>query len=259
MTAVIKVIWQLAIAAQLVLAVRLAQQRLVGVYQALFGQSCLFAAQNVLLMLSISDNRSTMRATWQVTEPIVWLCWVWLVLDLFSKWSRSYKGIGRFGRYLFVALVSAAFLVSLIGWPYEWRALVTTGDNRVYLIFNRILFATLALFTVSVWVFFHNYPTPVTKNLVRHTYITIAYLCSLAFGNWAFTLSGTRLTLFVNVSIVLSAALCFGAWAVLLTRKGEARESIPYMDPNEIEKIVRLNRELLILMRELPEEIGAQL
>lgn len=258
MTAVINTIWRLAIAAELLLALRLLQQRLVGVYPALFTGSLFFAVQGGLLMLVVSSGQPAMETAWKLTEPVIWLLWAWVVLDLFSKWSGSYKGIGRFGRYLFLALVSTALLVSLIGWPYEWRALVTTGDNRIYLILNRILFATLALFTVLVWLFFQNYPTPVTTNLLRHTYITMAYLSLLALGNWAFTLSGTKLTPVVNLSIVASAALCFGAWAVLLTRKGEAKESIPPMDPQEVEKIKRLNRELLILMRELPEEIGAQ-
>ena len=86
---------------ELALAARLLLQGLAGAYPALLTSSCVFALRSSLLILSLSAHRSTMGQAWRVTEPVIWLLWCWIVLELFAKWTRSYPGIGRFGRYLF--------------------------------------------------------------------------------------------------------------------------------------------------------------
>jgi len=143
-------------------------------------------------------------------------------------------------------------LVSVMGWPFEWKALVFEHDFRIYFILTRIFWATLALFTVGVWLFFRNYPTPVRPNVVRHTYIAATFFSLNALSWLALTLSGVKLAAQVNISIVAGTMGCFAAWAVLLTRKGEERESIPVMPPEEIARIERVNQELLIMMRNFP-------
>jgi len=241
------------------LAARLLLQGLGGVYPALVAGSCAFALQQTMLILSVHHafSRSRMQIAWKLTEPLAWLFWAWIVLELFSKWTRSYRGIGRFGRYLFVALIAVALLVSLAAWPFEWKALVSKGDFRIYYIIHRVLMATFAVFTFLVWLFFRNYPTPVAPNVVRHTAVLLSYLAVSSLSILADTLSGTTLTAPVNLLLVTVSAGSFSAWAILLTRKGEAKESIPFIPPEEIEKIERINRELLILMKKLPDEVGA--
>jgi hypothetical protein len=248
----INIVWRLSVAMELILAARLLLQGLGGVYPALLGGSCVFALRSSLLILSMTNSRSTMSNAWKVTEPLVWLLWSWIVLELFSKWTSSYPGIGRFGRYLFGALITVALLVSLICWPFEWKALVFAHDVRIYFILNRVLMATLALFIVSIWLFFRGYPAAVAPNVVRHTCITAAFFVANALSWLALTLSGLKMGAPLNLLIVGAAFASFSAWAVMLTRKGEERVSIPVMAPEEIARIEHVNRELLGLMKNFP-------
>jgi hypothetical protein len=250
----INIFWRLSVATELILAARLLLQGLGGVYPALVTGSCVFALRSSLLILSVhhSYSYSPMKYAWEMTAPLGWLVWSWIVLELFSKWTRSYPGIGRFGRFLFGALVSVALLVSLISWPFEWKALVLAHDVRISYILNRVLLGTLALFTLLVWLFFRNYPAAVAPNVVRHTHITMAFFAINALSWLALTLSGLKMAARVNLSIVVATFGCFSAWAILLTRKGEARESIPAMPLEDITRIERVNRELLDLMKNLP-------
>ncbi len=254
----INIIWRLAVLAELILAARLYVQGLWRDYLALFAGSTSFALQGCLFMWSVHHvySKSPMQIAWKITEPLVWVLWSWIVLELFSKWTRSYRGIGRFGRILFGVCIVVALLVSLAAWPYEWKALVLRHDFRIYYIISRVIMATLALFTLMVWLFFRNYPTPVAPNVVRHTVVTLVYLGANTLGWLTDTLSGTRLTALVNLSTVVFAVGCSSAWAILLTRKGEAKESVPILAPEEIAKIERINRELLVFMRQLPSEVG---
>jgi len=250
----INFIWRLSVATELILAVRLLMQGLGGVYPALLTGSCVFAVQASLLILSLSQphNHTVMGGVWKITEPLIWVLWSWIVLELFSKWTGSYRGIGRFGRFLFVVLILVALMLSLVAWPLEWKSLVIAHDFRIYYILNRVLMATLALFTFSVWLFFRNYPVPVAPNVVRHTHITATYLGITALSWLVLTLSGLKMTALANLSIVAIASMCFSAWAILLTRKGEERESIPVMPPEDVARIERVNEELLGLMKNFP-------
>jgi hypothetical protein len=248
----ISIIWRLSVATELIVVARLLFQGLGGVYPALLAGSCIFALRSSLLILSLSDLVSRTREAWRITEPLVWIMWAWIVLELFSKWTRSYPGIGRFGRYLFGVLVTVALLVSMIGWTFEWRALVFAHDFRIYYILNRVLMATLAVFTLLVWLFFRNYPAAVAPNALRHTQITVTYLATNALSQLAFTLNGLKVNAAVNLLIVVATFACFSAWAVFLTRKGEVRSTVPAMEPAEVARIEQVNRELLGLMKKLP-------
>jgi hypothetical protein len=256
----INIIWRLSVATELILSVRLLLQGLGGIYPALLGASSIFALRSTLLILSVSHSRSMMRESWKMTEPLGWLLSAWIVLELFSKWTGSYRGIGRFGRFLFGALISIALLVSLILFPFEWKALFFAHDFRIYYILTRVLMTTLALFTLLVWLFFRNYPAAVAPNVVRHTRITATFFAVNALSYLALTLNGSRIVALVNLStvalvnlaMVVVSAGCFSAWAILLTRKGEERELIPAMPPEDIARIERVNQELLGLMRNFP-------
>jgi hypothetical protein len=256
MSEAIIVVWWLAVLAELGLFVRLLMQRLGGVYPGLLVASGIFTLQQTLLILTLAPSGSTTQIVWKLTEPLVWLLWTWIVLELFSKWTRSYAGIGQFGRYLFVALMAAALVISVTMAPIEWRTPGFGQVFRVYYILNRVLMAALALFTLLLWLFFRNYPVPVAANVSRHTFITVAYLSLNALVQLAFTLGGLKTAPVVNLSLVVLSAGSFSAWAILLTQRGEAKESIPIIPPEEIAKTERINRELLALMRSLPEEVG---
>jgi hypothetical protein len=245
-------VWRLSVATELILAARLLLQGLAGVYPALLSGSCVFALQASLLILSVSGVRSTMGQAWKITEPVVWILWCWIVLELFSKWTRSYRGIGRFGRALFGGLIFVALLASLVLYAFEWKALFFDRDFRIYYILTRIVMATLALFIFLVWLFFRNYHAAVAPNVLRHTRTTVTYFAVNALSYLMLTLIGPKVVPLVNLLIVLAATGCFSAWAVFLTRKGEEREAIPLMEPEEIARIERVNQELLGLMKNFP-------
>jgi hypothetical protein len=246
----INIVWRLSVATELILAVRLLWQGLGGVYPALTIASCGFALQASLLMLSryLAHPKAAYFVAEKVTDPIVWVLWLWIVLELFSKWTRCYRGIGRFGQFFLGTLIFIALLISLISWPIEWKALVLYHDTRIYYMLTRVFMATLALFTLSVWLFFRNYPAPVPPNVVRHTHVTTIYLASMALSWLAFNLHQVA---WGNLSIVVLAVGSFSAWAILLTRKGEEMESIPAMSADDIARIERVNGELLGLMKNL--------
>jgi hypothetical protein len=246
------IIWRLSVLAELILAARLLLQGLGGVYPALLTASCVFAFRSSLLILSVTHSRP-MREVWKVTQPVDLLLCCWIVFELFSKWTRSYPGIGRFGRFLLGALILVAVLISLVWCPFEWKSLVFDDALRIYYILDRVVSLALAVFMLSVWLFFRNYPAAVAPNVVRHTHVTVIYFAISGLNVLAFTLNGLKVGALVNLSIVAVTVGCFGAWAFLLTRKGEDRASLPTVSPEDAIRIEKVNQELLILMKNFPK------
>jgi hypothetical protein len=172
---------------------------------------------------------------------------------LFSRWSVSYRGIGRFGKFLLAAFLAFALLISVAFWRVEWERLVFEGNFRIYYVLDRIVLATLALFVVLTWLFFRNYPVAIAPNVVRHTYISAIYFVGTALCLLAFTLNGLKVIAWANLGVVIVTAACFGAWAIFLTRKGQVRPPVQQVSLEDRERIERINQELLVFMGNFPK------
>jgi len=189
-------------------------------------------------------------------HPFEWAVSAWLVFELFSRWSESYPGIGRFGKLLLTGILTIAVLVSIAFWNADWEALVFTRNFRIYYILDRIAWVTLALFVVCTWLFFRNYPVPIAPNVVRSTYIAMVYFVVNALSEWTFTLKGMygpAVVAPVNLMIVTSTTVCFAAWAILLTRRGEVPPPSRHVSLADRQRIERINDELLVFMGNAPK------
>lgn len=238
------------------LALRLLLQGLGGRYPALLSGSCLFALRSTLLITAMGHGPSFSRQLWKYTEPLEWLVCAWVVFELFGHWTRNYPGIGRFGRLLLGVFTFLAGLASVAISPMEWKALIFAGDRAKFYLVYRVVVVALALFTIAIWLFFSNYPAPVSPNIRYHTRILVAYLVSVAFAllalNFLGDRLGTRQFAWTNLLIVMSTVGCFGMWAILMTRKGEVKAGGPEpLRPEQKAAIERINLQLLDFMKGL--------
>jgi hypothetical protein len=254
----INFIWKLSILAELAVAVRLLMQGLGGEYPALLAACCVLPVKSLLVMFSYSWAASHDQARSVVVNlrPIEWILSTWIVFELFSRWTRSYVGIGRFGKYLMVTLLAIALLLSVAFWHAEWQALDFRQNFRIYYILNRMVMLSLALFVVGTWMFFRNYPVAIAPNVARHTQVAGVYFVVTALSELIFTLNswkGPRVVGVINLSIVTAAAGCYSAWAILLTRKGQVSPPAQQVSLADRERIERLNEELLVFMGNVPK------
>src|SRR5215472_16941212 len=56
--------------------------------------------------------RNAYAWTWVRTEPIIWLFYILIVLELYSLVLQKYKGLQTVGRWLFLVALSLAILIS---------------------------------------------------------------------------------------------------------------------------------------------------
>jgi len=248
----INLIWKISVGAELVLAFRLLVQGLAGEYPALFTACLVFPIKSLLLMASYWSTMSPPQAR-QISQNLGvfdGLLGAWIVYELFSRWTANYKGIGRFGKGLLVVLVLVSIGISLLTSRQEWKSLDFVSDFRIYIILHRILFTVLGLFVLGMWLFFRKFPVAMAPNIVRHTHLAIVYFVGNALAELAYTIGGGGrvFTERANLAIVSITALSFGAWAVLLTKRGQIRPPVQVVSSDDRARIQRLNDELLGLM-----------
>jgi hypothetical protein len=257
-TEAISLIWKLSVLAELAVAARLLLQGLAGQYPALVTACCVLPVKSLLLMYSyyfynLAVPQDQLRQLGTYLYPLDWGISAWIVFELFSRWTRSYRGIGRFGKYLLVILLAGALLVSVACWHAEWAALVFAHNFRIYYLLNRVVFGALALFTVGTWLFFRSYPVAIAPNVFRHTHIAVVYFVTSAASLLVFTLNGLRVIRTINLLIVVISAACFCAWAILMTRRGEVTPMTQRISVEDKDRIEHLNAELLAFMGNFPK------
>jgi hypothetical protein len=248
----INLIWKISVGAEFVLAFRLLVQGLAGEYPALFAGCLVFPIKSLLLMASYWSTMSPPQ-TRQIAQNLGGLdglLGAWIVYELFSRWTANYSGIGRFGKALLVVLVLGSIGISSLTSRQEWTSLDFVSDFRIYFILHRIFYTVLGLFLLGMWLFFRNFPVAIAPNIVRHTHLAIFYFVGNALAELAYTIGGGGrvLTERSNLAIVSITALSFGAWAVLLTRRGQIRPPAQVVSSEDRARIQRINDELLGLM-----------
>jgi len=249
----INLIWRLSVLAELAVVVRLLLQGLGAEYPALLTACCIIPIKSLVLMFSYSFiTHDQAREISRNLRPVEWTLNAWIVFELFSRWTRSYVGIGRFGKLLMAALLVIALTISVAFWPVEWKGLVFRQDYRVFYILNRAIWVQLALFLMGTWFFFRNYPVSIASNVARYTYIAVVYFSLNALSELTFTINGLKFMSYVNLTNVTSTTACFFAWAVFLARRGQEPVAIKRVSQKDTERIERINRELLVFMGTVP-------
>jgi hypothetical protein len=255
MSEAIALIWKISVLAELAVATRLLLQGLGGEYPALLTACCVLPIKSLLLMASLHSSvfQDQARQVARNLNPVEWIICAWVVFELFARWTRSYPGIGRFGKYLLTVLLAVASLVSLAFMHAEWQVPGFARGSQFYYILDRVVWGILALFVAGMWVFFRNYPVAIAPNVVRHTLVSMVYFAVGAFSMLIFTLNGSKVAPEINLSIVVSTMGCFCAWAVLLTRRGQVTPPVQFISKLDRDRIEKLNQELLGFMGDFPK------
>ena len=107
-----------------VAAVRLSIAGLAKRYRAFWILAVFYAIRGLALFACdwLPRPRTAYAWAWMTTEPIVWVLYVWLALDLYSLVLQDYKGLQTVGRWIFLIALSLAILASGASVLPNWRS-----------------------------------------------------------------------------------------------------------------------------------------
>jgi len=233
------------IAANAVLAVRLCLSGLGRRYRSFF-LFLIFEFLRNLVILPLNPTGTAYYKVWVLTEPMEWMLYVLVVLEIYSLVLADYRGLYSAGRWCLmlavgVSLVSAALTLAAPVHAVEQSQLMT-----YYYVAERAVYFSLAVFLLTILALLMRYPIVLNRNIIAHSLIFSIYFLGNTCSYQLLSAGGFRMIGVVRLAIILLGLGSLGAWLVSLSRAGEERRQQlhPAWMPGREEELVGQLRRL---------------
>ena len=244
-------LWLVTIAATAMLAARLYRTELYKIYPWLFAYSLVRFVRS-LVLLYLSPTQTAYGTFWMCTEPVLWLLYVLIVLELCSLILGKFRGIASASQWAVSVALGISILVSLATLTADLSVPIVKYPEIAYFnVIRRGLFSSLLLFLLLMIAFLRWYPVPLSRNLVTHTVIFAVYFTAYAAGLLVRNLLGFGTTRIFSTVLQAVSMSCLGAWLFLLKPSGEDRTLMlrPKISESDEQRILKhldaLNTSLL--------------
>jgi hypothetical protein len=221
-------IWWLAIAGYAVLYVRLRREGLHRTYR-FFAGYLVFRFVRALGLTAIQNfapgrfDSDAYAWAWVATEPVLWVLYILIVLELYGLVLQKYPGIASLGRWAIFAGLAIALAIASLTLSADLNS--GTGDRfpvlQYALVIGRGVASSLVLFLLFINVFLTLYPVPLSRNVVVHSIVYAIYFLTMTMVLLVRNLLGHSITELVNVIASCVSVLCLGVWTIWLNRSGE--------------------------------------
>jgi len=187
------------------------------------------------------------------TEPIGWIFYALVVLELYSLVLADYQGLYTVGRWALIIAVAMAILASAAS------LLAPSGDpwhvSRVlpyYYLAERALYLSLIVFLVTIFLVLLQYPITLKRNIVVHLVVFLVYFLGNAVVYSVVSMRGWGAIHVVKYGLLAVTLGSLGAWLALLNPAGElvkVRLRPAWMPGREEELVGQLNNLNAALLR----------
>ena len=227
-------VWWLTILGQATLLVRLWVIGLHRIYRC-FAAYLLFAVVRDLFLLGLPwalrllegrPNRpfanNAYAYFWLATEPMAWVFYVLVVLELYSLILQNYKGIASLGRWVLLAGLATAVIISVMTLSADLSGAPDRSPLlRHMLVIDRGVVSSLVIFLLFISFFLAWYPVPLNRNVVVHSIVYAGYFLSMALVVLLRNVVGSGVTQTVNILASCVTVVCLLVWIRFLTLAGE--------------------------------------
>jgi hypothetical protein len=241
----------LIVAGTAILSVRLFATGLYRRYRVFFFY-LIFATLHVVALDMIGSKANTYEKVWVLTEPLEWLFYVLVVLEISALVLEDYRGLSTVGRWALVTAVLVALLASGISLMAPSQ-LTTQGQlMRYYYVAERAVYFSLVVFLLSILGFLMQYPITLSRNIIVHSMVFSVYFLGNTVIYLLLSLRGKGSIPAVSYALSGITLAAVGAWLVLMNRAGEIRKLSlrPQWMPGREEQLVsQLNHLNAALLR----------
>ena len=216
-------LWATGLVLAALLAARLAVTRLFRVYRWFFLFLC-FQITRSLVLLPFPPNRGTYALVFLITQPILWLLYILIVLELYSLALRNHPGIASLSRWTLSAALVISVVISAVTLQVDLSR--PSGRYRLlvyYSVMERGLTFSLVLFLLLITVFLIWCPVSIRRNVVVHASIYSVYFLSITLALLIRNVAGYQTTRVISAVLLLVDLVCFSLWIAVLNRRGEER------------------------------------
>ena len=241
--------WLVGILLPLVLFGRLFLLKLAGNYR-FFLAYLLFDTVRSLVLWFYSPGSSFFLNIWLSTEPIVWILYVLVVLELCSLIFKDYRGIHALGKWIIYGSSAISVLVSIITVLPTWRRSTDAVVSfQRYLMIERGVDFAIVLLLLLLLAFLVLFPIQLSRNVIIHSILYAIFFMSYSMGILIVNLTGYRLSIALSTCLMCVSVLCMIGWLILMTREGEQKimaiRHLPVDESRLVAQLTEINATLL--------------
>jgi hypothetical protein len=220
---ILRSLWLLNILLCVGLVLRLLQLKLAGTYKGFFFY-LLFIVVRSAVMWPLDLASRAYILIWKLTQPIAWVLYTLIVLELCSLIFKEYRGIQVLGRRVVYGCLAVAILVSMLILTPVWR---NSGEPILstprFLMVERGIDSALVLLLLLLLVFLALLPIPLSRNVVIHSVLYAAFFMASSLGIFIVNMTRFESGRIISTCLMGVSSLCLIAWIALLSREGESK------------------------------------
>src|ERR1700730_13570395 len=206
-----------------VLAARFFQLKLARTYR-FFVTYLLFDTARSLLSWSFSPGSMVYRNIWRITQPIIWLLYVLVVLELCSLVFREYRGIQALGRWAIYGSLAASVCLSTITLVPAWlHSQDPAFSLQRYLMVERGIDFGMVLLLLLILGFLILFPIQLSRNVIIHSVLYSIFFMSSSMFILLVNVTGYRFIIAVSSWLMGIPTACLIPWITLIPRAGEVK------------------------------------
>jgi hypothetical protein len=225
-------IWWLPTLGYLLLALKMWRTGLARIYR-FFTAYLVFHVLRASLLLVLSSLQGSKAPfatnayawTWVLTQPILWILYILVVLELYGLVLQNYKGLASLGRWVLMGGLFLALLMSALTLPAD---LSNAGERfpilRYFSAIGRGVDSSLVVFLLLITAFLAWYPVPLSRNVLVHCGVYAVYFMSESMTQLIRNLTGSEITAAMNVTLSSMSVLCLATWLIFLNTQGEKKK-----------------------------------
>ena len=243
-------LWFLNLFLSGVLALRLIRLKLASTYK-FFLTFLIFNSSRSFVMWPFNWDSLVYLRIWRATEPVVWILYVLVVLELCSLAFKEYRGIQALGRWMIYGSLVLSLVFSIVILVPTWRSSKEPPFSvQRFLMVERGIDFCLVLLLLAVLASLVIFPVRLSKNMAIHSVLYSIYFMSLSTGIFVANVGAKRLFWIMSCSLMGVMSVCLIAWVALLTRQGEEiimvmRGPLPVAEDQLVEHLASINATLM--------------
>jgi hypothetical protein len=243
-------LWFLGTVFELLLVVRLFRLELARKYR-LFLAYLVFDSVRSLVMWFYFPGSVAYRNLWRATEPVIWLLYVLVVLELCSLVFKDYRGIQALGRWIVYGSLALSVLLSIITVLPTWiHSTEEPFSMQRFLMVERGIDFAIVLLLLLLLAFLVLFPVQLSRNVIVHSVLFAAFFTTSSMGILVVNLTSYRLGASVSTILMGVTDFCLIAWMILMSRAGEEkimaiRHPVPLDENRLVAQLAEINATLM--------------
>lgn len=241
----------LPVAGTAILSVRLFTNGLWRQYRVFFFY-LIFATIYAGVLASLDRRGHAYQYIWVFTEPLEWLFYVMVVLEVYALVLQDYHGLATVGRWAVIAAVLVALLASGFSLMAPSQSVQRSHVMQYYYVAERAVYFSLVVFLLTIIGILMQYPIFLNRNILVHVMVFSVYFLGNSVVYLMLSTHGKALMPVVGYAIFGVTLAAVGAWLVLLNPAGEVRKlqlRPQWMPGHEEELVSQLNQLNIALLR----------